>query len=455
MTTDKDPTRGGETRRKAPDDDEDSPYDLFVLAIKSPATRAKYIHNMITFLDKCSIAPGQPIEERMAFTVHKAREDFDWMSRKFRDYCILSRDRIEQKELRPGSVWNVISAVRLFFSVNDFDVAKWKKYTRGIPFGRKAADDSIPSREQVLQMASYPDRRIKMVVFCMASGGWRLGAWQDLQWGHIRPIFMDADGDGEDELVAAKVTIYPGEDETYYTFITPEAYLVTKEWMDFRERCGEKIDRDSWVLRDLWNQRVDGRVNEIRSNHAGAAVDKPKKLRTHGLSGLIRNAWIAQGIRGRLPAGKRRHEFALAHVFRKYFKTTAEAAGMKSINVETLIGHSIGVSDSYYRPREDELLKDYLKAVPALTFEKMAISVQQLQELKQKEVVNTDAIASIVEEMEKQKQEIEALRLENERLKSTGGGKAPSMLDQMAAMQKQLAEMMKKQQEQEGRGGGG
>ena len=68
--------------------------------------------------------------------------------------------------------------------------------------------------------------------------------------------------------------------------------------------------------------------------------------------------------------------------------------------------------------------------------------------------ITSEFAQSIVEEMEKQKQEIEALRLENERLKSTGG-KAPSMLDQMAAMQKQLAEMMKKQQEQEKGGGGG
>ena len=40
---------------------------------------------------------------------------------------------------------------------------------------------------------------------------------------------------------------------------------------------------------------------------------------------------------------------------------------MKSINIETLIGHSAGISDSYYRATEDELLEDYLKAVDFLT----------------------------------------------------------------------------------------
>jgi hypothetical protein len=40
---------------------------------------------------------------------------------------------------------------------------------------------------------------------------------------------------------------------------------------------------------------------------------------------------------------------------------------MKPINVETLMGHSVGISDSYYRPTEKELLEDYLRAVPLLT----------------------------------------------------------------------------------------
>jgi hypothetical protein len=40
---------------------------------------------------------------------------------------------------------------------------------------------------------------------------------------------------------------------------------------------------------------------------------------------------------------------------------------MKSINIEIPMGHSAGISDSYYRATEDELLEDYLKAVDFLT----------------------------------------------------------------------------------------
>jgi hypothetical protein len=40
---------------------------------------------------------------------------------------------------------------------------------------------------------------------------------------------------------------------------------------------------------------------------------------------------------------------------------------MKSINIEILMGHSTGISDSYYRATEEELLEDYLKAVDFLS----------------------------------------------------------------------------------------
>jgi hypothetical protein len=63
-----------------------------------------------------------------------------------------------------------------------------------------------------------------------------------------------------------------------------------------------------------------------------------------------------------LEEGQKRHEWKTAHGYRKFFKSRAEQV-MKPINVELLIGHGSGISKSYWRPTEKEVLEDYLKAV--------------------------------------------------------------------------------------------
>ena len=56
-------------------------------------------------------------------------------------------------------------------------------------------------------------------------------------------------------------------------------------------------------------------------------------------------------------------------------------AGMKPINIEKLMGHSVGISDSYYRATENELLDDYLKAVSLLTINSEYKLQKQMEEV--------------------------------------------------------------------------
>jgi hypothetical protein len=46
------------------------------------------------------------------------------------------------------------------------------------------------------------------------------------------------------------------------------------------------------------------------------------------------------------------------------------------------MGHDIGISESYWRPTEHELLEDYLKAVPLLTI--LGVLEKQIEELTEK-----------------------------------------------------------------------
>jgi len=65
----------------------------------------------------------------------------------------------------------------------------WRKITRGLPKGRSYADDRIPTIDEIQKMLEYPDRRIKAIIYTMPSSGIRLGTWDYLKWGHIRPVF--------------------------------------------------------------------------------------------------------------------------------------------------------------------------------------------------------------------------------------------------------------------------
>ena len=126
----------------------------------------------------------------------------------------------------------------------------WKKISRGLPRGRTCADDRIPTDDEIQKLLEYPDRRIKAIVYTMTSSGIRLGVWDYLKWGHIRPIERDG------KTVAAKIIVYAGEDDEYFTFISNEALSYLTDWMKYRENSGELISQKSWLMRDCgrWGQ---------------------------------------------------------------------------------------------------------------------------------------------------------------------------------------------------------
>jgi hypothetical protein len=180
-------------------------------------------------------------------------------------------------------------------------------------------------------------------------------------------------------------------------------------------------------MRNLWN---------VITPKGKGVITLPKKLKSSGIKRLVERALWAQSIRKNLLDNKRRHEFQANHSTRKYFKTRCELAGMKSINVETLMGHSLGISDSYYRATELELLDDYLKAQDFLIIndesrlrkkvtdltqkeqnnqylidEKLMKKEREIQSLREKDVINEEAIASLSDQIVKVMEEIKILKM--------------------------------------------
>lgn len=199
----------------------------------------------------------------------------------------------------------------------------------------------------------------------MVSSGIRIGAWDYLRWKHVSPITND-----NDEIVAARLLVYAGDPEEYCSFLTPEAFNSLKDWMDFRALYGENISGESWVMRDIWQT-----TNITYGANLGLATC-PIRLKRSGIRRLLERALWEQGLRHPLSKGVRRHECKAAHGFRKYYKSHAKQL-MKLLNVEITMGHDIGLSESYYRPTEKEVLGDYLKAAPLLTINSDSLILQK------------------------------------------------------------------------------
>jgi len=333
---------------------------------------------------------GNLDEQAKQFMTLCKEEGIALVQEKIIEFISYEIQRSKKGEISLSTIPNYLKAMKLFCEMNDISVS-WKKISRGVPRGRQAANDRAPTREEIQRLLEYPDRRIKPIVYAMISSGIRIGAWEFLKWKHVKPFHSE-----NGEVVAAKLIVYAQEADEYYSFITPEAYVSLKEWMDFRASYGEKIADDSWLMRDIWQT-----TNMTYGAKLGLAT-APKRLKSSGVKRLLERALWEQGIRKPLREGERRHEWKAAHGFRKFYKTHAEQV-MKPINVEITMGHSIGVSASYYKPKESDILEDYLLAIDLLSISSDKIALKkQIAELQQKSRDNEYIIRGKMQERDEE-----------------------------------------------------
>jgi hypothetical protein len=328
-------------------------------ALDSPLTREAYERRLRRFFNDVGLTVDK--------FVSKAKSDPKWAEKLITEYMLKQKQRVLNKEIAAGSLGNIRKPLKLLLEMNDVQGINWKKISRFMPKERKFALDRAPTIDELRLLLENSELRFQAILLTMASSGIRIGAWDYLDWGHVEPIKK------EKEIVAAKLRVYAGDPEEYYTFITPEAYKKLEQYMQLRIEHGEKITQSSPVIRDRWDT--------VRGGYVGK-VKKPLRLHSRGVKRLFEDSLWKFGLR---KEKKRRHEFSI-HSLRKFFKTRAEQV-MKPINVETLMGHSTGISDSYYRPTQRDLLEDYLRAVPLLTISEAEevrresqLSRQQLEE---------------------------------------------------------------------------
>ena len=370
-------------------------YSAFEYALKAPETKRQWPRRLDVFLTFLQLE-GQTVKERTnnLYDLIK-REGIDWLESYIIDFIYFQKQRVINKEITETTINNYIKPLKTFCDMNNI-LLNWKYIRKGVPKGRKSAIDRIPEFSEIKKLLHASDIRLKPIISVMLSSGIRVGAWQELKWRHVTPIKDEK----SENIVAAKLLVYPGDEEEYYTFMTPEAYNALKEWMDFRASHGEIITGESWLMRDLWQ------ITDLPT-HGGQIrlASNPQKLSVGAIKNIVYRALRSQQIIAKLDKQKGegcRHPFKMMHGYRKAHKTICENAGMKSINIELLMGHNIGVSGSYYKPTEKEVLQDYLKAVDQLTISDENKLSKKIKELSDKNNVQEYVINGKLQEKDEQ-----------------------------------------------------
>jgi site-specific recombinase XerD len=279
----------------------------------------------------------------------------------------------------------IVATLKHACDMNDV-LLNWKrikKFVRSTKTGNEIAGrDRAYEHKEIEKILSYSEQRLRTCYLILLSTGMRIGGLHPLKMRDLERI---------QDLY--KVTVYSGEKEQYTTFMTPEAAKELDLYLDYRRRRGEHITSDSYVI--------------VKRPSADSARGIPFK--GYSLRSILQFHIDRTGVReiGSIDNRFKRKEVSLLHGMRKFFTKQLMDSKVDKAIVELLLGHDIGLTGKYYRPTEQDMLQEYLKAVPALT-----ISNEERLKFKLEERVQIEKtkIAALEEQFNKFRAEVKAMQ---------------------------------------------
>lgn len=293
------------------------------------------------------------------------------------DYVLFLRDN---KKLSHSSISLYVSALAHFFhKIRDDDYKiDWSKSREEIPPDENNHTDRTYTIEEIQKMLSICHRtRDKVIIHLLQSTGMRIGAIHSIRLEDLTPKPTN-------QGKIYKIEVYAGSSDSYYTFCNLETARIIDEYLKERTDASESMKNDTPLIRNLYDS-----LNAKTAKPVSHAMIKYIVDRIIKLSG-IKNTFQFTG------------EVMCSHAYRKGFKSVCEQSGMKSINVEMLLGHDIGLGNNYYRPAESDILEDYMShAANALTISQESRLKQQVHEMsREREILTANIDTKIHEQIQ-------------------------------------------------------
>ena len=236
----------------------------------------------------------------------------------------------------------------------------------------KTIKDEAYSRDDLLKMFQHATFRTKVIISIYSSTGIRKTALVDLKLRHIKKI-----DNRNFNYEIYKFTIYENTKDEYCTFCIPECASLIDEYLAQRKAAGEVVTEDSYLIRNDFDFVFKARAKQARKINSGTL--------NIVLDSLLHKTELRQVTYQTETSGYKRHPKAAFHAFRKYFNTCLASCDVNLAIKEMLMGHSVGLDDSYFRPTEKQLLTEYLKAVNELTINEENRLKKKVTELEQKQ----------------------------------------------------------------------
>jgi integrase len=304
------------------------------------------------------------------------RKNYEYCLSRFLKYCNLDLDsllKLPQQDLSNLIIMYVVSkkissqyktvimaTIKHACEMNDI-ILNWKKLKKFIK--SEKTDNEINGKdrgythEEIQKILDFSDQRLKTAFLVLASSGIRIGALQSIRIGDLEKI---------DNLY--KITVYRGDREEYITFCTPECAKEIDTYLGFRERRGEKITQDSYLL--------------VRKFSLKTKV-KGKAFRGRALWAILEDCISNCGLREIDHVNPfKRKQIPIFHGLRKFMTKQLVDSKLNPEIREMLLGHKIGLASCYYRPTEEDMYCEYEKAVNNLTINeenRLKIKIQKLE----------------------------------------------------------------------------
>jgi len=144
-------------KKRLSEESELDPWILFLNAMRAPMTRDRYQTRVAKFFDFIGIR-GKTLEQKARTFANKGKNDSTWALSNILKFIYFQRERVDKKEISGATVINYTKSIKLFCEMADIPIP-WKKITRGLPRGKKYADDRIPTMQELKKLIEYPDRR--------------------------------------------------------------------------------------------------------------------------------------------------------------------------------------------------------------------------------------------------------------------------------------------------------